>query len=52
MIINPYLNDSQEHSEYRSISGSFVALKWVMALKDHLNQSFQKCLNHSLFVQV
>ena len=39
-IINPYLNESEEKSEYRYLSGSFVSFKWIMALKDHFNETF------------
>lgn len=49
-IINPYLNESEEKSEYRYLSGSFVSFKWIMALKDHFNETFPKQIFETLVI--
>ena len=41
-IVNPYLNKSESLNEFKSLSGSYVAFKWVIALRDYLGQTYPK----------
>ncbi len=41
-IINPYLNKVSKYDEFKSLSGSYVAFKWAIALKDYLKQTYPK----------
>ena len=49
-IINPYLNEDAQYQEYRLLSGSFVAFKWIIALKEYLNQTFPKSIFETLVI--
>lgn len=49
-IINPYLNTDPEHVENQYLSGSYVAFKWVMALKDALHKKFPKDIFECLVI--
>ena len=41
-IINPYVNTNPTEVESRYLSGSYVAFKWALALKDALKSNFPK----------
>lgn len=41
-IINPYLNSDEKYKEFRQLSGSFVSFKWIIGLKEFLNETFPK----------
>ena len=49
-IINPYMNQDKTYEEYRSLSGSFVSFKWVIGLKEFLNETFPKQVFETLVI--
>ena len=48
-IINPYLNESEEKSSTLLV-GVIVSFKWIMALKDHFNETFPKQIFETLVI--
>lgn len=49
-IINPYLATDKKYTENQFLSGSYVAFKWVMALKDALNKKLPKDIFECLII--